>query len=269
MNGLNNSLDLRSEICSLEVGRESSYGAGDAVECGRESSVVCASEDCSCCPCDRHFKFCPTCVQPFCESSDRTLWTCFSEHLKDGDCQREILRVPLGRLGRALDSGRHPRLSEFVKYNSDGLGHPLPEYVCRHFGFAVACLGSAMPDYNRDVLAAQKETRRLRRTKVQRIRRAAQRQGVSAGSLRAEKSHLSPFRNSTIHIVAGALVTLHWTGGWHHRENAEMLEIMGLARSQDFVPDRIEYLRIRNRSMFEMIESQAIAMRKAEKSEAK
>ena len=102
-----------------------------------------------------------------------------------------------------------------------------------------------MPDYNRDVLAAQKETRRLRRTKVQRIRRAAQRQGVSAGSLRVKKatSRLSGIQRF---IFGGALVTLHWTGGWHHRENAEMLEIMGLARSQAFVPDRIEYLRIRN-----------------------
>jgi hypothetical protein len=178
-----------------------------------------------------------------------------------GRCQEEILRVPLEKLAKALTSGKHSRLDRFLNRDSDGLGHPLPQDVCRHFGFAVVYTEDVIPDYNADVLARQKEARRARRTDRQRVRRAASRLGTSTGDVRLEKAHLAPHRNSTIHLATGALVTLHWTGGWHYREQAELLEIMGLAKSQDFVRDRVEYLRTRNRAMCEMLESRAIAIK--------
>jgi hypothetical protein len=101
-----------------------------------------------------------------------------------------------------------------------------------------------------------------RRSELQRIRRAACKLGRSATGSRLQKTHLSPSRNSTIHLVTGALVTLHWTGAWHYREQSEILEAMGLAKSPDFVRDRVEYLRLRNRAMFGVIESRAIAIKR-------
>src|SRR3954469_22463367 len=121
--------DLSIDRCTLEVGGESSYGAGDQVECGCMSAVICASQDCVNSPCEGHAKRCPACQQYFCESSDKSLETCFFEHVKMGKCQ-EILRVPLSDLARALASSRHRDLETFVNRDSDGLGHPLPKEVC-------------------------------------------------------------------------------------------------------------------------------------------
>jgi len=258
-------LDLTSEVCGFELEGESlspeGHGAGDALECVERSFVKCSSDECSLWPCHRHVKYCPNCGQPFCDSSRRSsLWTCFYVHVRDG-CQTEILRVPIDRLAHELHSGKHPDLGRFVNRDSDGLGHPLPVDVCRSFGFAVACAADLIPEYNQDVLVEQQEARLRRKAERQRIRRAAIRNNVSVDLPRVGGRHLSPHRNSTTYLATGALITRHWTGNWHYREQAEILELMGLAKGPDFIRDRVAYLRDHNRAMFDMIQSRAAAMR--------
>jgi hypothetical protein len=160
-----------------------------------------------------------------------------------------------------LASGKHTALEEFINHNSDGLGNPLPQEVCERFGFAVACVNDRIPDYNQDVLMAQKEARLQRRAETQRIRRAANRQNVSITLSHLEGKHLSPHRNSTIHLTTGALITHHWTGCWHYREQSEILKIMGLTKNSDFIRNRLEYLREHNPAKFDLIESQAVVLK--------
>jgi hypothetical protein len=166
-------------------------------------------------------------------------------------------------LAQELLSGKHSDLERFVNRDSDGLGHPLPEDVCRSFGFAVACANDLIPDYNQDVLVEQREARRKRKVERQRINRAAKRNNVSLALPKVEGKHLSPHRNSTTYLATGALITRHWTGNWHYREQVEILRIMGLNKNADFIRDRIDYLRDHNRAMFDMIQSRAAAMKRA------
>ena len=97
----------------------------------------------------------------------------------------------------------------------------------------------------------------------QRINRAAKRNNVSLALPKVEGKHLSPHRNSTTYLATGALITRHWTGNWHYREQVEILRIMGLNKNADFIRDRIDYLRDHNRAMFDMIQSRAAAMKRA------
>jgi hypothetical protein len=227
------------------------------------SVEVCASEDCCNCPCIRHAKRCPGCGKWFCESSDRTLWTCFSEHVQDGKCEGQILMTPLRRLNGAFNSGRHPELEHFVCRDSDGLGHPLPNEACVNMSLAVVYSMNVIPEYNGDIVIAHQTATRARRTRAQRARRAAQRLGVRLARSRSfESARLAPHRNSTIRLVTGALVVRHWTGSWHYRQQIEMLDIMGLSKSQDFIRDRVDYLRACNRELFGKIDSWASGIRK-------
>ena len=252
-------LDLSQETCSLEVARD---GVCGQIECGERSSVVCASEDCCNCPCERHLKVCPTCGKYFCESSDRRLWTCFFLHVQEGKCAGEILRAPLGKLAKAFASEQHRELYDFVCCDSDGLGHPLPKEACLNLGLAVAYSNDVLPEYNEDVLIARDVNNRLRRARLQKRRRSAKRLGIVATRPPTpEATRLAPHRSSTIHIVTGALVVLHWTGSWHYRQQLEMLNIMGLSKSQDFVRDKVDYLRGSNQEVFEKIESWARDLR--------
>jgi hypothetical protein len=255
-------LDLSAERCGLQVHGVSRSGACDQIECGGKSSVVCESEDCCNCPCERHMKLCPCCRRNFCESSDKTLWTCFFEHVQEEKCKEEILRVRFSGLAHAFESGQHGELAAFVNRDSDGLGHPLPKDVCINLGLAVAYSNNTIPDYNEDVLIARKLNNRSLRTRQPRLRRAAKRLGDSVTAPSFAATRLAPHRNSTIHLVTGALVVRHWTGGRHYREQIEILGIMGLSKSEDFVRDRIDYLRGSNPMMFKKIESWATAMKK-------
>lgn len=241
---------------------ESRYGGCDQIECGCKSSVICASQDCSNCPCETHAKRCPACQRQFCESSDKALWTCFYLHVQEGKCQQEILRVPFSRLIDALDSGRHPELENFINRDSDGLEHPLPKETCLNLGLAVAYLNNVIPDYNEDVLIARELGNRERRRLRQRVRRAAKRSGALVPARSCPSTRLAHHRNSTIHVTTAALVVRQWTGSWHYREQMEILNIMGLYKSPDFVRDRVDYLRGTDPTMFGKLESWATAMKK-------
>jgi hypothetical protein len=261
--------EITSQTCILQVWGESKYGAGDAFECGRQSTVECASDDCSCCPCARHVQRCPTCFQPFCASSDSALWTCFHEHFRAGQCPTDILRIPLDRLADELESGRHPALAEFVCHNSDGLGNPLPQEVCDSLGLAVACANGVLPEYNADVLTDRKQASREHRSARQKLRRAAKRLGMSPPILPLGAIRAAPHRNSTIHLATGAVVTRYWTGRWHYREQNDILRIMGRSQSVSFIQDRVDYLRSHNATVFGLIESRAAALEQAKRTRVK
>jgi len=251
------------ETCSIETGRESRYGACDQTQCGDRSAVVCASENCSNCPCRRHMKLCPTCGKHFCESSDKYLETCFFEHVREGRCEEEILRAPLSKLTNAFATAQYRELRDFVYCDSDGLGNPLPKEACLNLGLAVAYSRNVIPEYNEDVLIARDLSNRARRTRQQKLRRAAKRHGTPATVRRAPgPARLAPYRNSTIHLVTGALVVRQWTSRWHYRQQIEMLNIMGLSKGQDFIRDRVDYLRWSNPILFEKIESWASALKR-------
>jgi hypothetical protein len=250
------------ETCAVPIAAESRYGDCDQMECGGRSSVPCASEDCSNSPCQRHAKRCPCCQKHFCESSDESLWTCFFVHVREGRCQDEILRVPLGRLTRAFVSGQYPGLEKFVNRDSDGLGHPLPKETYINHALAVAYSRDVIPQYNRDVLIDQGVRIRNRRAQRQRARRAGQRLKAGVATYPSTSTRLAPYRNSTIHVVTGALAVRQWTGSWHYREQMELLKIMGLYKGDDFIRDRIRYLRMSNPTMFHDIELWAAAMKK-------
>ena len=70
----------------------------------------------------------------------------------------------------------------------------------------------------------------------------------------AESIRLAPYKASTIYFVSGALIVQHWTGGWHYREQMEILRIMGLSKSPDFIRDRVGYLQNTNQLLFGEIE---------------
>lgn len=247
------SLTSAGRRCCIEVAR---YGVVDRIECGGRSTAICASEDCCNFPCERHAKYCPTCGECYCESSDTALRTCFFAHVLEGACKAGILRAPLSRLDEALTSGRHSELYDFLRHDSDGLGNPLPREVCVNLGLAVVYSTDLLPDYNKDVLMEQDESTRARRARRQRLRRSARRLGVAAPVPRSSGPvRLAPRRNSTIHLVAGALLVRHSTGRWHYRQQSEMLGIMGLCKGQDFVRNRVAYLHSSNQSLFGNIQS--------------
>lgn len=207
-------------------------------------------------------KLCPTCGKVFCESSYRWApYTCFSEHVREGECKGEILRAPFSKLAKALASDQHSELYDFVYCDSDGLGNPLPEEVCLNLGLAVAYSSGVIPEHNKDVLIAREMGRRERRKALQKRRRSASRLGISAtpppirGSIR-----LAPHKCSTIHLVAGALVVRHWTGSWHYRQQIGILDVMGLSKGQDFVRDQLGFLRDSNQALFEDMDSWATAI---------
>ena len=53
----------------------------------------------------------------------------------------------------------------------------------------------------------------------------------------------------------------HWTGAAHHREQMEMLKIMGLHKGEDFIRDRIDYLRRKNPTTYENVQLLAAGLR--------
>jgi len=190
------------------------------------------------------------------------LRTCFFEHVRDGECKEEVLRAPLGKLAEAFASAHHRELFDFVCRDSDGLGNPLPGEACLNLGLAVAYWSDTLPEYNKDVVIARDLDRRARRAHLQRLHRSARRLGLSLRVPRMRKSTTLPsHRNSTIHLVTGALVIKHFTGCWHYRQQTEMLNLMGLSRGQDFVRDRVDFLRGANTILFESIESWARAIK--------
>lgn len=255
-------LDLRFDRCSFHVEGESRWGACDQIECGAKSNTLCASEECVNCPCESHAERCPVCRRDFCASSNRRFDTCFSEHMSNGKCQAQLLRLPLANLAQALDSPQYRDLDYFINQNSDGLGHPLPEEVCVNLGLAVAYSHNSITEYNRDVLIARSINKREQRRRQQKVRRAARKLGLEVPTRSCPSQRLAPHKNSTIHITTGALVVQHWTGRWHYREQMEILRIMGLHKSPDFVSDRINYLRDINPIVFKQIESYAISLSK-------
>jgi hypothetical protein len=258
--------DLTGETCSVQVVGETygRYGPNcDQIECGARSSSVCESENCTNCPCESHTRECPACLKPYCASRDRMFQTCLVEHLQSGKCPGHILRIPLNKLGEALDSGEYPDLRRFVRHDSDGLGNPLPDEVCDNLGLAVVYLNHSLPDYDKATLRDSLRTRRLSRNERQRRRRAIERNGATADFRPAADPHrLAPYKRSTIHVVAGALAVRHWTGKWHYREQAEILKIMGLSKAEDFIRDRLDYLSKRNPRMFKVIESSTCTLEK-------
>jgi hypothetical protein len=254
---------LEGEICAVVRQGERVYGAGDEFLCGEESKFECASEDCSCCPCALHAQRCPTCNRPFCKSYDSSIWTCFDEHLTNGQCQTPILRIRLDRLAGAFTSGRHSELEEFVNHNADGLGNPLLPEVPDSLALAIACVEGRIPDYSPDVLIPRDEARRKLKARAQRRRRARLRQNVSIDTPHAAGKYVSACRNSTIYLVTAALITKHWTGRWHYREQSEILGIMGLSQNLDFIRDRLDYFRDHSPSSYDWIESLANALAEA------
>jgi hypothetical protein len=255
---------LEGEVCAVVSHRERVYGAGDEFQCGDESKFECASEDCSCCPCAVHTQRCPTCDQPFCKSSDSSIWTCFDEHLTSGRCQSQILQLPLDSLRNALTSGRHSELEEFVNHNADGLGNPLLPEVPDSLALAIACVEGRIPDYSPDVLIPRDKARRELKAQAQRRRRARLKQNISVAAPHAAGTYVSAYRNSTIYLATAALMTKHWTGRWHYREQSEILSIMGLSQNCDFIRNRVDYFRHHCPSSYDRIESQAAALAKAQ-----
>lgn len=182
--------------------------------------------------------------------------------MNTAQCCQEIIRLPLNELAQALESGNHPDLDEFVNLNSDGLGTPLAPEVCINFGLAVAYSKNVIPEYNDDILLSRHARNRERRAQQQRFRRAALRLGESMTTERCRYTHLAPHKNSNIHVVTGALFALHWTGAWHYREQMGILRIMGLYKGDDFIRDRIDYLRRNNPATYENIRLLAAGLRK-------
>jgi hypothetical protein len=247
-------LDVSTQRCALQVAGESSPGACDQVECGHQSYFECASGECANCPCERHVRKCPGCHKFFCDSSDKCLWTCFDAHVSEKACSGEVLRVPLTKLSGAFDSGKHDGLDEFVNRNSDGLGTPLPCDVCIHLALAVACASGFSPEYGADILSSRQTHAREQRAHQQRLRRAAKKLGAAMPDRRKHNRQIASHKNSTIHIVTGALVVRDWTNSWHYREQLEMLSIMGLHKGEDFIRDRLDYVRTRNGRLFRNLE---------------
>jgi hypothetical protein len=246
---------LEGVVCTVVSHRERAYGAGDEFPCGYESKFECASEDCSCCPCVLHAQQCPNCGQLFCKSYD-SIWTCFDEHVKNGRCETQILR--LKRLARELTSGRHSELEEFVNHNADGLGNPLLPEVPDSLALAIACLDGRIPDYSPYIRIPRDAARRKLRAEAQRRRRAEARHKISIPTRRAAGTYVSACRNSTIYLATAALMTKQWTGRWHYREQNEILSIMGLSQNSDFIRNRVDYFRRRSPGSYDRIESQAI-----------
>jgi hypothetical protein len=182
-------------------------------------------------------------------------------HVREGKCQDEILRVPLGRLTQAFVSGNHPELEKFVNRDSDGLGHPLPEETYINHALAVAYSSDVIPQYNGDVLINQDMRIRDRRAQRQRVRRAGKRLGAPISAYRCASTRLAPYRNSTIHLVTGAVAIREWTGSWHYREQMELLNIMGLYKGEDFLRDRVRYLHRSNPTVFNEIELWVASMK--------
>jgi len=182
-------------------------------------------------------------------------------HVSERTCNDEILRVPFDKLTRAFDSGKYAELDRFVR-NSDGLGTPLPPDVCINLGLAVACSNSLLPQYNKDVLRRQKAHIRERRAEQQRLRRKAKNLGLQRPSEQRRYLSSAQHKNSTIHIVTGALIVHEWTKRWHCREQIEILRIMGLHKGDDFIRDRIDYMQTSNARMFRNLELFAGGIRK-------
>jgi hypothetical protein len=175
--------------------------------------------------------------------------------MSNGRCQQQLLRLPLTKLKQALDFPQYRDLDCFINRDSDGLGHPLPKEVCINLGLAVAYSHNLIPEYNQDVRIARSVDKREQRRRQQKIRRAARKVGMQVPTKPRPSPRLAVYKNSTIHITTGALVVWHWTGRWHYREQIEMLQIMGLFKNQDFVRERVDYLRKSNPLIFEQIES--------------
>lgn len=175
-------------------------------------------------------------------------------HVQEEKCQVEILRVPLERLSWAFDSGQHRELENFINRDSDGLGNPLPREAFIQHALAVAYSNNLIPEYNGDVLTDRDTCSRERRSRLQRSRRTAKRLGVSMPATPPVSLRLEPHRNSTIHVVKGALAVLQWTGSWHYREQMELLNVMGLHKSEDYIRDRVRYLQRANPTKFKEIE---------------
>ena len=177
-------------------------------------------------------------------------------------CRQEIVRLPLAELKRAFESGKYSKLEEFVHRDSDGLGTPLPPEVCINLALAAAHSKDRLPEYSSDILQLRDLHNRERRAQRQRLRRAAERLGESIAAERCRHTHLAPHKNSTVHVVKGALFVRHWTGACHHREQIKILELMGFYRGEDFIRDRIDYLRRSDPAMFESIDLLAAGLRK-------
>jgi hypothetical protein len=105
---------------------------------------------------------------------------------------------------------------------------------------------------------------RERRTQRQRVRRAATRLGECVATRRRRYTHLAPHKNSTIHVVKGALFVRHWTGASHHGKQIKILELMGLHKTEDFIRNRISYLRESNPLAFQSIQLLAMGLRNRE-----
>ena len=170
--------------------------------------------------------------------------------------------MPFGKRDEAFKSGNWSELHYFVNCDSDGLGHPLPKEVCLIFGLAVAYCNNVIPNYNGDVVIRSKLRRGERRKYSQQLRRASKKHRATVAISAGESARLAPFRNSTIHFATAALVVRHWTGNWHYREQSEILQIMGLSKSQDFIRDRIDYLRGHNLKTFDKIDLWASRIKK-------
>lgn len=211
-------------------------------------------------PCERHAKQCPQCSQYFCESTVNRLLTCFYEHVNEGKCQGQILRTQIDRLSQTLNSVQHEELQNFVVSNSDGLGNPLPKEVCINLGLAVIYAQGMIPEYNPDVVKAKEVDNRRRRTERQKIRRAKRRLNISASAAHAGSTRLASYKGSTFHVANAALIVRRWTGTWHYREQMEILSIMGLHKGNDFVRDRVDYLRHSNPMLFEQVEKFALSI---------
>jgi hypothetical protein len=242
---------LSQSKCAFIVVGESSYGACDQVECGVSSEADCASHECVNSPCFDHAGFCWVCHEYFCRSYDKALETCFSQHLSAGPCCEAVRKAPLAALFRHFHSGRDEQLETFVKYNSDGLGNALPTDVVINLALGVAYEKNLLPQFKEEMLTAHKNRTRKRRTERQKVRRAAKRLGLSVPPpLQHSYVHLAPHRNSTIHIATGALLVRQWTKSWHYREQTQMLKIMGLYRSEDFVRNKLDYLQNSNPHLY-------------------
>jgi hypothetical protein len=190
------------------------------------------------------------------------LSTCFSEHINEGRCEGSLFRIPLQKLTDAFKSGEHREIERFVCHDADGLGNPLPREACINLSLGVAYTKDIIPEYSRDLVIASDIVKRERRRQAQKRRRAAKKLGVAIGrDAPADSTRLAPYRASTIHFVSGALIVQHWTGGWHYREQMEILRIMGLSKGQDFIRDKVSYLQDKNQSLFDAIEGLARRVR--------
>jgi hypothetical protein len=192
----------------------------------------------------------------------RTLFIVFSEHTQEGKCEESIRRGPLASLNLAFNSGQEQELRYFVRCDSDGLGHPLPKEAPINLALAAAYLSDLAPEYDEETLHARDESVLSRRSRMQGLRRAAKRLHVPRPEQPPFRAvRMATQRNSTIHLARGALVIFHWTRRWHYREQSEMLKIMGVYKGEDFVRDRVDYLRENNANLFQTIESWALQLK--------